>query len=102
MARAFDRERGIVAGEADADAFVGVGKEVALAEATRLTDDLGAPGITDEEEFAFDFQGAVWSGVHGAERRRGIGGKSRFGNMRHTMARGVNLIVPLELSARHE
>lgn len=64
LACAFDRERGVVAGEADADAFVGVGKEVALAEVAGLAHNFGVPGVADEEEFAFDFQGAVGSSVH--------------------------------------
>lgn len=74
LARAFDREGGVVSGEADADAFVGVGKEVALAEAAGWADDLGAPGVADEEEFAFDFEGAVGAGVHGVEASGSEGG----------------------------
>jgi hypothetical protein len=64
LSSAFDRKCGIVPGEADADAFAGVGKEVALAEAAGLAHNLGVPGVADEEEFAFDFQGAVGSSVH--------------------------------------
>jgi hypothetical protein len=63
-AGAFNGERGGIAGEADADAFTGVGKKVALAEPAGLTDDLGAPRIADEEEFALNFQGAVGSYAH--------------------------------------
>ena len=77
LARAFDREGGVIAGEADADAFPGIGKQIALAEAAGLADGLGAPGIADEEEFAFDFEGAFGAGVHGIEDS-GADGKVTF------------------------
>ena len=72
-AGAFDSERGGIPCEADADAFAGVGKQVALAEAAGLADDLGSPRIGNEEEFALDFQGAIGSGVHGGSLTGGGG-----------------------------
>jgi hypothetical protein len=79
LSRPFDGECGIIAGEANADAFVRIRAKIPLRKTAARPGGVITPSVTAEEEFAFNFEGLCVGWFHGMDKKTALSHSVRRG-----------------------